>query len=74
MSSMAEVNVQKLRELRKRRALSLQELGELAGVSYNSVWRIEHGKHGARPKTIRALAKALDVPVEELTAPEEVKS
>ncbi len=57
----------RLRELRRRRALTLQELGEKAGVSYNSVWRIEHGKHGARPSTLRRLAAALDVPVEELT-------
>ncbi len=68
------MNTKKLKELRARRALSLEELGEKAGVSYNSVWRIEHGKHGARPRTIRRLAEALGVPVEELTTPEEVAS
>lgn len=60
----------KLKQLRKRRALTLQELGDAAGVSYNSVWRLEHGKHGARPSTLRKLAEALNVPVEELVEEE----
>lgn len=63
-----DVNTTRLKELRRLRALTLEELGEKAGVSYNSVWRIEHGKHGARPSTVRALAAALGVPVEELTS------
>lgn len=64
--------MEKLRTLRKRRALTLEELGEMAGVTYNTVWRIEHGKHGARPSTLRNLAAALGVPVEELISEEEV--
>lgn len=66
--------MERLRQLRKKRALTLQELGEMADISYNSVWRLEHGKHGARPKTIRKLAAALGVPVEELTTVEETAS
>lgn len=62
--------MKKLRSWRKRRALTLEELGQKAGVSYNSVWRLEHGKHGARPSTLRKLAEALDIPVEELVGEE----
>ena len=61
-----EVNVQKLRELRQRRALSLRELSALSGVNYNSIWRIEAGRTGAQPRTVRKLAAALGVQPEEL--------
>ncbi len=51
----------KLRKLRERRALSLRELSELAEVNYNAIWRIEVGRTGAQPRTIRKLADALGV-------------
>ena len=63
---MTEEDVAKLRELRRRRVLTLHELGERSGVAYNTVWRLEDGKTGAQPRTIRKLAKALDVEPEEL--------
>ena len=56
----------KLRELRKRRVLTLRELGEVSGVSYNTIWRLENGYTQARPSTIRKLASALGVEAEEL--------
>ena len=56
----------KLRELRRRRVLTLEELAQKAGVGRNTVWRLEHGLMGAQPRTIRKLAKALDVEPEEL--------
>jgi transcriptional regulator with XRE-family HTH domain len=61
-----EVNVQKLRELRRRRVLTLRELEEESGVSYNTIWRIENGYREARPSTIRKLAAALGVEPGEL--------
>jgi transcriptional regulator with XRE-family HTH domain len=61
-----EVDMAKLRELRRRRVLTLEELAEKAGVGRNTVWRLEHGLMGAQPRTIRKLAKALDVAPEEL--------
>ncbi len=61
-----EVNVAKLRELRRRRVLTLRELEEESGVSYNTVWRLENGYTDARPSTIRKLAAALSVEPEEL--------
>ena len=63
---MAEVNVAKLRELRQRRVLTLHELEERSGVSYNTIWRLENGRTGAQPRTIRKLAAALGVEPEEL--------
>ena len=56
----------RLRELRERQALSLRELSELSGVNYNSIWRIEAGRTGAKPKTVRRLADALGVEPHEL--------
>jgi transcriptional regulator with XRE-family HTH domain len=61
-----EVNVQKLRELRQRRVLTLHELEERSGVAYNTIWRLENGRSGAQPRTIRKLAAALKVEPEEL--------
>ena len=66
-----EVDVQKLRELRRRRVLTLRELEEKSGVSYNTIWRIENGYREARPSTIRKLAAALWVEPEELVKIEE---
>jgi HTH-type transcriptional regulator, competence development regulator len=60
-----EVNVDRLRELRREQVLSLRELEEKSGVSYNTIWRIEAGRQGAQQRTIRKLAAALGVePVE----------
>jgi transcriptional regulator with XRE-family HTH domain len=56
-----EVNAVKLRKLREHRALFLRELSALSGVNYNSIWRIEVGRTGAKPRTVRRLAEALGV-------------
>jgi transcriptional regulator with XRE-family HTH domain len=61
-----EVDMAKLRELRRRRVLTLEELAEKAGVGRNTIWRLEHGVMGAQPRTIRKIAKALNVEPEEL--------
>ena len=56
----------KLRELRERQAFSLRELSDLSGVNYNAIWRIEVGRTGAQPRTVRRLAEALGVEPSEL--------
>jgi transcriptional regulator with XRE-family HTH domain len=61
-----EVNVERLKELRRERVLSLRELEERSGVSYNTIWRIEDGRQGAHPRTVRKLADALRVDPSEL--------
>ncbi len=58
--------MQRLRQLRERQALSLRELSALSGVNYNSIWRIEAGRTGAQPRTVRKLALALGVQPHEL--------
>jgi transcriptional regulator with XRE-family HTH domain len=61
-----EVNVKKLKELRRLRALSQQELADSAGVGRNTVSRIERGESGAHGRTLRRLAGALGVDVADL--------
>ncbi len=58
--------MQRLRELRRLRVLTLRELEEESGVSYNTIWRLENGYREARPSTIRKLAAALGVEASEL--------
>ena len=58
--------MQRLRELRRLRVLTLRELEEESGVSYNTIWRLENGYREARPSTIRKLAAALGVDPAEL--------
>jgi transcriptional regulator with XRE-family HTH domain len=65
-----EVDMARLRELRRRRVLTLEELAVKAGVGRNTIWRLEHGVMGAQPRTIRKLAKALEVEPEELVKTE----
>lgn len=60
------MNGMRLKELREERVLSLRELGEKSGVSYNTIWRIEAGRQGAHPRTIRKLAETLGVEPREL--------
>ena len=55
------LNVRKLRQLRRHKVLSMRELEEKSGVSYNTIWRLETERTGAQPRTIRKLAEALDV-------------
>ena len=65
--SSVEVDVQKLKELRRHKVLSMRELETLSGVSYNTIWRLETGRTTeARPRSIRALASALEVEPHEL--------
>ncbi len=62
----------RLRKVRKGRALSLRDLGKLAGVSYDAIHAIEVGKQEPRPSTVRKLAAALGIEPEVLfTNPDE---
>jgi transcriptional regulator with XRE-family HTH domain len=68
---MVEVNVGRLKALRHQRVLTLRELEQLSGVAYNTIWHLENGKRGAQPRTLRKLARALDVEPEELVKTED---
>jgi transcriptional regulator with XRE-family HTH domain len=61
-----EVNVERLKALRRLRAMSQQELADAANVGRNTISRIERGETGAHGRTLRRLAAALGVGVEEL--------
>jgi transcriptional regulator with XRE-family HTH domain len=58
--SSSDVFVPRLREQRLRRALSQQELADLAKVSRTTIIQLEAGR-SAWPQTVRKLAKALKV-------------
>jgi len=57
-----------LKRLRRRRALSLTDLARMTQLGRVTINRIENGKQQPRPQTIRRLATALQVEVEELTS------
>jgi transcriptional regulator with XRE-family HTH domain len=56
-----------MKALRKRRALSPSDLAQMSNVGRVTINRIENGKQKPSPRTIRRLAQALEVTVEELT-------
>jgi len=58
----------RLAELRERRALTLRELAEMSGVAADTINQIELGHRKPRPSTLRKLARALGVDVEEFYA------
>ena len=60
----------RLKALRHQRVLTLRELERRSGVAYNTIWHLENGKRGAQPRTLRKLARALDVEPEVLVKTE----
>ena len=57
---------EKLREVRTRRLLTQDELAEKAGVSQSTIANIERNNAEPQFRTIRKLAKALDIDPTEL--------
>lgn len=58
--------MEKLKELRAERALSLRELAAASGLAHTTIWKLEQGREDAHPRTIRLLAEALGVAPREL--------
>ena len=52
---------EKLKEIRTRRFLTQEELAEKAGVSHSTIVNIERNHAEPQFRTIRKLAKALDI-------------
>ncbi len=52
---------EKLREVRTRRLLTQDELAEKAGVSQSTIANVERNNAEPQFRTIRKLAKALDI-------------
>ena len=61
---------EKIKKLRQQQVLSLSDLANLTKLSRVTINRIENGKQKPMPRTIRRLAKALGVSVQELTSGE----
>ncbi len=58
-----------LRRLRERKALSRRDLADRADVNETTIYRLEMGRtRRPVPKTLRKLAYALEVDIEEITA------
>ena len=66
-----QVDGKKLRQLRVEQALTLRALGELSGVAYDTINKLELGRRPAHASTIRRLADALNVEPRELMKREE---
>lgn len=61
------VQSNKIKKLRENLGLSQEKLARLAEVSNNTIVNIEAGKQqNPTIETVKKIAKALDVPVEEL--------
>ena len=63
---LVEVDGQKLQKLRQRRLWLISDLADKSGVHRNTISKLENGKGGAYPGTIRKLAGALGVDPTEL--------
>lgn len=61
----------KIKELREGRGLNQKELGAISGVKPGNISRIESGKQDLGPKTLRKIAKGLDVSLADLVEPVE---
>lgn len=60
---------QQLRELRRARKLTVNQLAVYSGISSATISKIENGKRGTpKPATIKKLATVLKVPYENLMA------
>ena len=60
-----------MKRLRVKQALTLRDLGEMSGVAYDTINKLELGRRPAHASTIRRLADALDVEPRELMKREE---
>jgi transcriptional regulator with XRE-family HTH domain len=56
---------ERLAELREQKALTLRDLEEASGVGADAISKIENGHRKPRPSTLRKLARALGVEVED---------
>ena len=66
---------EKVREYRRQKGLSQEQLGELVGFSQSKISKIECGDWDSL-SDLRLIAKALEVPIEELVkedGPSDVK-
>lgn len=56
----------RLKELRKRKGFSQEELAETTGLSLRTIQRIENGETEPRSDSLKRLSAALDIPADEI--------
>ena len=61
----------RIREIRLSRKMTQAELGNLLGVSQPYIHDLELGHRGAKIETLKKVAKALGVPLDQLLIDEE---
>lgn len=59
---------ERIREMRRERALTQDELAEIANVHPVTISELERGKRSASARTVKRLAKAFCVDVRDLTS------
>ena len=64
---------QHIRELRKQKNLGQEAFADLARIHRNHIGLLEHGKLDPRLSTLRQVAQALEIPLDELLASLRVK-
>jgi transcriptional regulator with XRE-family HTH domain len=57
-----------LRLIREKKALSRKDLAGSSGVNESTIYRAECGQTKLRPSTVRKLAQALNIEIDELTS------
>lgn len=60
------IDGEKLRSLRERHPMTMEELAGVSGLSWNTVWRLENEERTPHPSTVRKLAAVLGVEPREL--------
>lgn len=57
---------QNIRHWRERLSYGQSELAGMVGITPNALWRIEREQHMPRPKTLRKIAEALHLTIDQL--------
>jgi HTH-type transcriptional regulator, competence development regulator len=60
------VDGERIRELRNEKVLTMEEVANLSGVSFNTLYRLEHNLTGARQSSIKKIARVLGVAPQDL--------
>ena len=61
---------ERVRKYRRQKGMSQEQLGEIVGFSQSKISKIEHGDWDSL-SDLRLIAKALEVPIEELVREDE---
>ena len=58
--------LEEIRQSRKEKGLSQEQLAKISGLSRSSIINFENGYRDPRVKDLRKIARALGVPIEQL--------